>query len=182
MISALVFGLIMLGVSVWQVRAEEQNENDLMVASESAVVSDNPIEMEVNYYMPYPGILPDHPVYWIKMMRDKIVEVLTLDLNKRVELWVLYADKRMGAAAVLVDGNKRELGVETAEKSVAYLNRAVTGLEELKEKGVDVGDLANRMERGTLRHAQVLKRLELNDLSNKVLELRERILVVLDRE
>lgn len=187
-----IFGLLMLTFSAWQARAEEDVLGDQTV---SVATPADPVKVlldqEVLYYLPYPGILPDHPVYWTKMLRDRIVELLTTNNEKRVDLWILYADKRLGAAKVLVEGNKAEQGVLTATKANGYLTKAVARVEEMKGKGVNVGEVANKMERETLKHAQILDQLskrengdnagKLNNLKESALKLHERIQIVLER-
>ena len=34
---------------------------------------------EINYYLSYPGILPDHSLYLLKMVRDRLVLLSTTD-------------------------------------------------------------------------------------------------------
>lgn len=188
----LAFGFLVMGFSVWQVRAEEDVLGD---QTESVIQEVDPvralIEQEVLYYLPYPGILPDHPIYWMKMFRDRVVEILTTKTDKRVDLWVLYADKRLGAAKVLIEGNKIDLGVLTALKSTGYLSKAVYRVEEIKNQGIEVGNLANKMERETLKHAQVLDELarrtegdaagKMNNMRDEALKLHQKMLVILGR-
>ncbi len=192
-VSLLGLGLAMLLISVWQVRAEEEVEEVLgdQVTIEQTDVKTSLLEQEVHYYLPYPGVLPDHPVYWLKMLRDRLMEKVTTNPQKRVELLLLYADKRLGAAKFLVEGGQVSLGLETAIKSSGYLGQVVTGVEELKKRGEDVGDIANRLERGTLKHAQVLDLLaketegevrgRFEGYSSEALKMRDRVLVVLGR-
>lgn len=171
---ALMLGIVMLAISVWQVRAaNEATDSAQMVGL---------MDQEVHYYLPYPGILPDHPLYWVKMLRDKVREMVTSSQSGKVDLWMSMADKRLGAAKALIEGNKVELGTQTAAKSTAYLRQAVSGLEQLKSEGTNVGERANNMERETLKHAQILDELSLVSMSEEVLMLHDRVLVVLERE
>lgn len=78
-----------------------------------------------DYYLPYPGLLPDHPFYWVKMARDRIQLWLTTDKAAKAEKLLSYADKRLGAGWALIDGNKKTLGVTTLSKAEKYLDEAV---------------------------------------------------------
>ena len=49
---------------------------------------------KVIYNLPYPGLLPDNPLYITKIMRDKITDFLTRDNLKKAELYLLYSDKK----------------------------------------------------------------------------------------
>lgn len=113
---------------------------------------------QVDYYLPYPGILPDHPLYWLKMFRDKIMIGMTKDLT-RVEKLLLYADKRVGAAEVLIKGGKIELGVTTATKAEKYLEEAVLDYEKLTKAGKGIPELQDKLSKATLKHEEMLKGL-----------------------
>src|SRR3989304_3402352 len=78
-----------------------------------------------DYYLPYPGILPDHPLYWLKMVRDRVQLVVTTNNLGKAERLLQYADKRLGAAWALIDGNKKPLGMTTLTKAEKYLGQAV---------------------------------------------------------
>ena len=41
-------------------------------ATESSII----ISQRVNYELPYPGMLPDNPFYFLKVLRDGIVKLL----------------------------------------------------------------------------------------------------------
>src|SRR4030066_1089247 len=80
---------------------------------------------ETDYFLAYPGILPDHFLYSVKMVRDRIWLWLTVEPLKKSELMLLFADRRLGAGRVLIEGNKIDLGVSTLGKAEKYLQRAL---------------------------------------------------------
>lgn len=197
---SLIFGGVVLSVSIAkgvelgvlaQEGVVEQEEMQMEEAEADVDVSDEIEEQAANYHLPYPGILPDHPLYIVKMLRDRLVEWLTFDSLKKVELFEMYADKRMGAARALIDGGQAELGVETARKAAMYQERAVEKTRELKREGRDVGNVANQIEKATAKHEQVLSTIEqkaanqgeegLSKVKEKVRENRRSVLEVLER-
>ncbi|MCX6816673.1 MAG: DUF5667 domain-containing protein [Candidatus Beckwithbacteria bacterium] len=100
-----------------------------------------PTSAASDYYLPYPGALPDHPLYWLKMVRDRIQLLLTTNTLAKAEKLLLYADKRLGAGWALVEGNKQALGMTTLTKAEKYLYQAValgenSGLKETLKKAV----------------------------------------------
>jgi len=109
----------------------------------------------VDYYLPYPGILPDHPLYWLKMIRDRVQLWLTTNPLAKAEKLLLYADKRLGAGWALVEGNKKELGVTTLTKAEKYLERAVMETKKLGEGG-DEMRFKERLGKATMKHKEVL--------------------------
>lgn len=106
------------------------------------------LAQNVDYYLPYPGILPDHPLYWLKMVRDRIGLVLTTAETAKAEKLLLYADKRLGAAWALIEGNKVALGVSTLTKAEKYLEQAVAQRDNFSDQG--------RLDRAIKKHAEVL--------------------------
>lgn len=139
---ALFFGLFLVGVSV--VAAVEQKEE----ATESGEM------MVMDYYLPYPGILPDHPMYWLKMIRDRVLLWLTRDPVKKSERLLLYADKRIGAAQALAEGNQLELAVSTATKAEKYLAQVIDKVADQE------GELKGKVKQAGLKHMEILKTLE----------------------
>lgn len=111
---------------------------------------------QMEYFMAYPGVLPDNPIYKIKMIRDRVWLWLTTDSVKKVELLSLYADKRMGAGKVLIEGNKLPLGVSTLVKGEKYLEQAIWELEKVKAKGIDVSALAEKLARSALKYQEII--------------------------
>lgn len=110
------------------------------------------LSQNVDYYLPYPGLLPDHPLYWMKMVRDRLGLLVVTKPEAKAEKLLLYADKRLGAAWALVDGNKVGLGVSTLTKAEKYLEQAVAAGqgEEFKQK----------LAKAIAKHGEVIGRLK----------------------
>lgn len=72
---------------------------------------------EISYTLPYPGMLPDHPLYKLKVLRDKIVLRLISDPKKQIEQYLLLADKGIAMVPMLVDKGNIALAKETALKA-----------------------------------------------------------------
>lgn len=186
---AVVVAVLILGVSM--VRAREETVS----VSEPGVgmgVSEMIEEGEVMYELPYPGLLPGHYLYPLKMMRDRVVEWLTFDRGKKIELMVLYADKRMAAAKVLLERGEEDLGVETGLKAMMYQERAISMIEKIKAEGEDVGVWANRLERGTAKYRETWRGLvekvsektrpRMDEYKDRANEHNKRLQRVLERE
>jgi len=113
----------------------------------------------VDYYLSYPGVLPDHPLYWLKMIRDRVRLILTTATLPKAEKLLLYADKRLGAGWALVEGNKIGLGVTTLTKAEKYLEKAVNLSLELGE-GEKETIFKERLNKAIRKHNQVLDLLK----------------------
>lgn len=115
----------------------------------------------IEYTLPYPGILPDHPLYPLKMARDKIILLLITDPEKKAEFNLLQADKRIQAAVYLVEEDKRKgkLAVNTIDKGENYFHDAVEQTVNLKKQGREVGGLLSSLDHAASKHIDLLSGL-----------------------
>ena len=126
-------------------------------AENSPQISPSPQEVEkVDYFLPYPGILPGHFLYPIKMIRDKILLFLTTEPLKRGERLLHYADKRIEAARLLAENGRQSLAVTTATKAEKYLERAINQEKEARAKGKKTHPFLVELSKASLKHQQVL--------------------------
>lgn len=132
----------------------------------------------VDYDLPYPGILPDSPLYFLKTFRDRFYSFLISDPVKKAEFDLLTADKRLGAATVLFDKGKRELAETTISKGENYFEDAIKNLKLSKMQGrpIDIG-LMTDMELSSKKHKEVL--LQMTEKSDG--KLKEKFLKDLER-
>lgn len=72
------------------------------------------------YELPYPGILPNHPLYILKAGRDKVLEMFTRSPIRKAELYLLFADKRINMARYIGQSDW-SLSEQTASKAEKYL-------------------------------------------------------------
>src|SRR3989304_4320145 len=70
----------------------------------------------VEYDLPYPGILPDHPLYFLKLIRDKILILSARNLTKKSELYLLFADKHLSMGQLLRGKGNLDLSTTTFAK------------------------------------------------------------------
>ena len=178
----ILFAFLILGVSLFKTSAQtdesrvatlegevlisdDQNQDQDLEAIEATKSfetddQDNQNNQEkVNYYLPYPGILPDHPIYFLKMIRDRIELFLTTHPLKRAEKLLHYADKRIGAAKALIEGHKTDLGVTTLTKAEKYLERAVDQERKADEKGHETRLFLEKILLSSQKHEEILSDL-----------------------
>jgi hypothetical protein len=156
--TALVFALGILMTSVYRASAETMMET-MEVESVAETVADEAtteMAMEVDYALAWPGILPDHFLYPVKMMRDRIWLFLTTDVLKKAETLLKFADKRIFAAQMLLDKGKEDLAVTTATKAEKYLERAIDQAKLAEEKGQEVVGLWEKLSLASRKHEAVL--------------------------
>ena len=157
---ALFFGVGILMTSVLRTSAQTVNDGLEAEAVEFVVTeAEEPTpaaETAVEYNLTWPGILPDHFLYPIKMIRDRIWLFLTTDNYKKAELMLKYADKRVWSASMLVDREKYDLAASTATKAEKYLQQAIEQEKIAREKGEDTKALLETLSQAALKHEEML--------------------------
>lgn len=114
----------------------------------------------VDYTLPYPGLLPDSPIYFLKTARDRIISFLISDPLKKAEFNLLQADKRLAAGVYLANKNKYGLANTTISKGENYFESAIAKAEEAKKLGFVVSSLAANLQNSARKHQEVIKELE----------------------
>lgn len=147
---AAIFATVVLLMSL--LSANHSHAAEEMVVPTPVVAS---VSGQVQYYLPYPGILPDSSLYNLKALRDKVSLWLTMDQYARAQKELLYADKRIGAAQALVLGGKSNLGVSTATKAEKYLEQSVNDAIEAN-KTRDAKSFLGMLLKATAKHLEIL--------------------------
>ena len=112
---------------------------------------------KVDYELPYPGMLPDNPLYFLKQIRDWILDKLIVDPVKKAEFYILQADKRVAMGMILNAGGKAPLGEEVISKAEKYMNNAAQALLALKAQGKDVpAYIVDHLSKALAKHTEVL--------------------------
>lgn len=144
--AAVLFGIAVLLMSIYSAAAPAR----VYPAGEAATV-------KVQYYLPYPGMLPDSPLYKVKAARDRVMLWLTANEEKKAKRELLYADKRIGAAAALLEGGKPDLAITTATKAEKYLESAINRVKRLSRAGRDVKSIMLTLEKAIVKHKEILE-------------------------
>jgi len=154
--TAMIFGVVILMASIMAATDPSSVYPHTTVAD----TGDGVQAIEVEYYLPYPGVLPDSPLYKVKAVRDRMVLWVTRGEKAKAEKELLYADKRINAAMFLVEGGKEALGVTTATKAEKYLESATNRTVKLAEQEKDVKSLLNTLVTATLKHMELIESLK----------------------
>lgn len=139
-------------------------------------------DKKTTYELPHPGILPDHPLYFIKASRDRLLEFSTRDPVNKVELYLLLSDKRTRMAQTLAQKGKIKLAETTLSKSEKYFLRIPPLVIDAKEQGNKLSnEFIDKLRMSNLKHYQVIESLikqapqgEIEQLQ-KVLKLNQKV-------
>lgn len=119
-----------------------------MVLSESTQTGQ---KINIDYVLAYPGkIQPDNPLWYVKVLRDKIWLSLTFNTIKKAELNLLFADKRLNSSLSLFKNNKPDMGLTVLTKSGKYMEKAVKLAEDDK-------DFYNKLSLASLKHREIIE-------------------------
>lgn len=102
---------------------------------ESTGISVGSSQKKVIYELPYPGILPDHPLFFLKEIRDKINDIITRDYLKKAQLYLKYSDKKAAMAIFLSKKGKHKAAINIFLKGEKYFEKIIFILKEAKKQG-----------------------------------------------
>ncbi len=114
----------------------------------------------VNYELPYPGLLPDSPLYFLRVIRDKTVGFLISDPLKKSEFDLLQADKRLNAGIYLFNRGKVSLALSTISKAENYFEAAIQKVKEARKEGMETRETINKLINSSSKHQEILRSLE----------------------
>lgn len=133
-------------------------------SAQDSTASATPTPEVIEYQLPYPGILPDSPLYIFKTARDRIVAFLISDPLKKAEFDLLQGNKRLNAGAILFKKgqDKEELAQSTISKGENYFESSIQNLQLAKKQGMNTDEMQKKLSLAVLKHKQVIE-----DLGNK---------------
>lgn len=109
------------------------------------------------YPLPFPGILPDHPLYFIKRFRDQVMERLIVDSVSKAKFYILMADKHIQMAVLLDEKGNTMLAGTMATKAEIYLGQAYEKLIALKGSEKELpGFMVEHLMNAATKHVEVL--------------------------
>lgn len=144
---------------VVQAASFAQEASVIPLASASAPT---PTTAPVAYQLPYPGILPDSPLYFLKTFRDRLVAFLISDPLKKAEFNLLQANKRLQAGVFLLDKTPKDvsLSISTISKGQNYFEEALVSVSDAKKQGMPLTTILEQLSLASQKQKEVLSRLE----------------------
>ncbi len=147
-------------------------KNSIVTADDSSMsATASPTAVVVNdYTLPYPGLLPDNPLYVIKTIRDRIVTFFISDPLKKSSFNLLQSDKRLEASWYLLkkDVKNNSLALSTLSKSTTYFSLSIDELHKAQGSGEDINAQIDSIKNAIAKHVAVAhEMLSLPGLGNK---------------
>jgi hypothetical protein len=136
----------------------------LALAQESSPLapSGSPIpNNKIEYTLPYPGILPDHPLYFVKTLRDTILSRLISNPVKMAEFDLLQADKKLNMSIFLKMKQNAGLMHKINEESVGHLKEVDRHIFAAPiSQYPEINSLKDRFEQSLKKHIEEFEHLK----------------------
>lgn len=113
----------------------------------------------VEYALPFPGILPDHPMYFIKTFRDKILLFFTRDPIKKINITLLISDKNLVMGQILWEKGNIDLSLSTFVQAEKHLLNTALEIANLKKQDKLPPGLADKVELAAKKHEELISKL-----------------------
>lgn len=115
---------------------------------------------KIEYQLPYPGILPDHPLYFVKSVRDNLIIFFTRDFLQKAQLYLLLSDKKAAMAQKLTEKGKWAMASEQALESEQEFDRILTLIKDSKQQGVSPPeDLTLKINLSNQKHKEIIEQI-----------------------
>ena len=162
-LSSIILALAILVVSIFRGATPRLAFSPATPAPQTEEETEKPL---IDYHLPYPGkVMPDHPLWYAKALRDKLQLLLAFSSAKKAELNLLFADKRIGMAVSLSEKGKFDLAYTTLTKSEKYL-------ENVLSYDPDNTEFLKKLAGASLKHREIIEEMILptapEDLKPKI--------------
>jgi|SRR5581483_41415 len=134
-----------------------------------------PTPAPVDYQLPYPGILPDSPLYFLKPLKDRIVGYLITDPLKKAEFDLLASDKRAAAADALFAKRENALAESTLSKGENYFQLSLSSVSVAKKQGFVISGMLEKLLLSSQKHLEIIKKAEITDRSENLKTTEKRV-------
>lgn len=159
----IIFSVLVSGTALLALNSPISGQESM--SNNQATLSPTPTPTIVRYDLAFPGILPDNPLYKLKVLRDKISEALISDPKKKIEFYLLQADKGILASAILIDKHKIDLAAQTALKAEHNYTLITQELYSLQKKPAQA--FFDKLEKAALKHQEILSSLGMRVTEDK---------------
>lgn len=113
----------------------------------------------VAYVLPYPGLLPGNPLYYLKVARDKIIDFFITDPDRKAKFYLLQADKHLEGGILLWNQKRYEDSELMISKGENYLDMSLGKTLVAKEAGENTDEILMNLTLSSMKHQEVIKDL-----------------------
>jgi hypothetical protein len=121
-------------------------------------ITPSPSSLQSNYLLPYPGLLPDNPLYFLKSFRDNVMGFFIGKPIEKANFSLLQADKNIAASTLLLskENEKVTLAGRTYGQGQDFFEEAIAQTVVAHEQGINCEDMKKTLESANRKYFQVL--------------------------
>jgi hypothetical protein len=114
-----------------------------------------------SYELSHPGMLPDHPLYFLKIARDNVMGFFKGDPLDKAAYALLQSDKHIAASHILINQkNNTELANVSLEQAQNYLAQAIDQTEAAKKEGNNITEISQQLKNASKKQLTIVNELE----------------------
>lgn len=106
-----------------------------------------------------PGLLPDHPLYFLKSLSENVGTFFTFGEINRANRQMMLAEKRLAEAQALMAQGETELAEKIMNRYQKRFAHALAFAQRAQEAGQNTNKVMAKIAENTLRHQAVLSRV-----------------------
>lgn len=156
-----LLSILIFSISVVKQSSDQANRSFGLASPRPTLSQKTKIDIVVpphgNFSLPPPGILPSHPLYLLKMAKDRLILVFTKDPDEYARTLLLYSNIRMSAANELAEYGETDLSVTTAIKGQTYFLQAIAASPRMTPSLQ--AEWYELLKQTTLKHEEVIERI-----------------------
>jgi CRISPR/Cas system-associated exonuclease Cas4 (RecB family) len=119
-----------------------------------------PKDASVSYELAYPGLLPNHPLYVFKQIRDGFTEFMTRDQMKKARLRLQMSDKMTRAAQILIHDDKKNVSLTLKQLNYGeeYFAKTIADIKTSSKQGVKpTKEFLDQLNLSLIKHKKVIE-------------------------
>jgi hypothetical protein len=116
----------------------------------------------IDYQLPYPGLLPDNPLYFLKMFRDNLTSFFLSKPLDKAQFELMQSDKNIEASYLLVtqQAGKTNLALNTFSQGQDEFANAIDQTIAAKKQGYSITEMSKKLDLSNQKHEQILHLIE----------------------
>ncbi len=113
----------------------------------------------IDYQLPYPGMLPDNPLYFLKLFRDNLTSFFISKPEDKAKFDLMQSDKYVQASYLLAtqQQGKTQLSFQTFSQAQDYFEQAILQAQNAKKQGYSTKEIADKLTSSNQKHEQILQ-------------------------
>lgn len=128
-----------------------------LVTANAQAASSSSKPVDIAYQLPYPGMLPGNPLYFLKTIRDDLTAFFISKPLDKAKFELMQSDKNVEASYLLVSQhNNTQASLQTFSQSQDDFEQAIIQTANAKKQGYNTKEIISQLVESNQKHAQIL--------------------------